>query len=460
MATSHISNAQAPVQSSTTHNSELSAELRRHEERLAERLKSQPELCRYEERIMERPAAPADLKADAGERTTRKYPAKPNPLPSDTLLEAGRIWLHRQQERQKVRTIENNDLQLRTLLRFFGDLPLVEFHVGHFEHYQAERSKRVAASSVNKELNALSQILRLAGLWSAIRDRYRPLPPGEPKAVKIFTAEEQTRLYRTLRGNPMLELAEIVFTITHNTTASGCELRLLRLRDLELEASPPRIHIPIEATKNSVRPRTIPLNEEGLNAFHRAVARAKKLGSHYPESYLFPLRVNRALYDSRKPASRSWLNKQTLYLRKLTGIKNVTPHVFRHLAVTELLEKGAPEQTVVALAGRVGKKMFEVYGHARIQAKADAVQLLAGQDVVPAKLSKASSASPDLTHPSVQAEIQRQVQLALQTQYAISAPARQEATSQPHHAAGSTFLSNSTYRFALNLQKASPKEAR
>ena len=99
-----------------------------------------------------------------------------------------------------------------------------------------------------------------------------------PKAVRIFTTAEQDRICRALKENP-LDLAEIVFTITHNTTGSGCELRLLRLRDLELTSETPKIHIPREATKNSVRPRTIPPNEGALEAFKRAVARAKRLGS-------------------------------------------------------------------------------------------------------------------------------------------------------------------------------------
>jgi hypothetical protein len=61
---------------------------------------------------------------------------------------------------------------------------------------------------------------------------------------KIFTGAEQERIFRALRSDPHLEIGDIVFTITRNTTASGCELRGLRLNNLELEADPPRIHIP------------------------------------------------------------------------------------------------------------------------------------------------------------------------------------------------------------------------
>jgi hypothetical protein len=70
------------------------------------------------------------------------------------------------------------------------------------------------------------------------------------------------------------------------------------------------VSIPPDAAKNSVRPRTIPLNGEAVEAFTRALERAKRLGSRYPEQYLFPFRVNRSLYDPGKPSSKSWLRKQ------------------------------------------------------------------------------------------------------------------------------------------------------
>ena len=196
-----------------------------------------------------------------------------------------------------------------------------------------------------------------------------------------------------------------------------CELRGLQLRHLELETDPPRVHIPPESTKNNIRPRTIPLNADALKAFQRAAERARKLGCHYPEDYLFPFRTNRALWNPKRPASKSWLRKQVDYLREVTGIDHITPHIFRHLAVTELLEQGAPEQTVVSLAGWVGRKMFEVYCHPRMEAKAEAVELVGKSGLKAAKpmipLPAPQLAKPNLTHPAIKAEIDRQVEFAL-----------------------------------------------
>ncbi len=106
---------------------------------------------------------------------------------------------------------------------------------------------------------------------------------------RIFTADEQLRILKVLKTNPLLDFADIIFTITKNTTASGTELRYLRLRNIELEATPPRIHIPLEATKNNFRPRTIPLNTELGCLPACCLDEPRRQDLHYPEDFLFPL---------------------------------------------------------------------------------------------------------------------------------------------------------------------------
>lgn len=311
-------------------------------------------------------------------------------LSSAGLFEACNIWVAGKISKGRLpKTLECCVGQTRMLQRFFGDIPLKDFHAGSFKAYQFARiegaghfadengnPRPVGISAVNHELNALQQILRRAGLWDNIKDFYAPLPDVAWKPPKTFTAREQERVFETSGNDPNLELFDIVSRITRNTTASGCELRGLRHRNLELTLNPPRIHIPPDATKNDIRPRTIPLNEEGLDAFLRATERANKLGSYQSYHYLFPFRVNRRTWDPMRPASKSWLRKQTEKMRTATGIEHVRPHAFRHLAVTELLESGVPEGTVIAIAGWVSRKMIETYSHARIEAKAQAVAVL------------------------------------------------------------------------------------
>lgn len=287
--------------------------------------------------------------------------------------------------RLKPKSIESAQGQANALIRFFGDIPINEIHAGSLVAYQEDRSKTACASTVNHELALLKKILKKAAvmvdgvrsnLWEPLAEDYSPLKAKDWAPPKTFTVQEEQRIFDHAASDPNLALAHIVFTITRNTTASGCELRGLRLRHLELNAHPPRIHVPPDSTKNDIRPRVIPLNDEGLAAVKLAVDRAARLGSHRPEHYLFPFRVNRAHWDPNRQASRSWLRKQVTRLRRESGVPHLKPHAFRHLAVTELLEAGVPEQTVIALAGWVGRKMIETYSHSRIEAKNEAVRML------------------------------------------------------------------------------------
>src|SRR5262249_43263830 len=69
-----------------------------------------------------------------------------------------------------------------------------------------------------------------------------------------------------------------------------------------------------------------------------------------------------------------------------TDIKDLTSplhglrfHDLRHQAVTELAEKGTPEQTIVGIAGHVSRRMLEHYSHARLAAKREALNSLTSQ---------------------------------------------------------------------------------
>ena len=61
----------------------------------------------------------------------------------------------------------------------------------------------------------------------------------------------------------------------------------------------------------------------------------------------------------------------------------------RHLCITELAERGAPDQTIMALAGHVSQRMLEHYSHIRMDAKREAVDsLLEPRSQQPVRSSK------------------------------------------------------------------------
>ena len=311
-----------------------------------------------------------------------KGPYQPPISKSMTLAQAGEVWLSlKLRNCAKPKTIECGKGHLKALLGFFGDTCLYQINAGALVAYQAKRSKSVGPSTVNHELNALSQILRQAALWGPLSDYYSPLKEPEWHKPTTFTSAEQHSIFSNAKCDPDLELAEIVFVIMRNTGLRSSELRRARHRDLDLDSSPPTFHVTGDPSEHDIVPRVIPLNDHAEDAFGRAQKRAvrlTKLTSLYPEQYIFPFRVNRALWDARRPASKGWLRKQTQILRERTGLRHLRPGLWRDQLCAEMLEKGVKPENVIGVMGRVSGKMIEAHKHKSLEAKQEALGLALG----------------------------------------------------------------------------------
>src|SRR5687767_13365256 len=93
---------------------------------------------------------------------------------------------------------------------------------------------------------------------------------------------------------------------------------------------------------------------------------------HLPASARFPFGKNH-LWDPDRPISTlkaSWQN-----VRAKAGV-TARFHDLRHTAITNLCESGAPEATVMAIAGHVSRKMLERYAHIRTESKREAVEAI------------------------------------------------------------------------------------
>jgi integrase len=305
------------------------------------------------------------------------------PLAPDTPLEkAFAIYLQRRHLQLKPRTLENYRFHFRYLVKFFGrERPLSSLHEGHFRDYQKWRSTegenrgRAGASCINHELNALAQVLALADLWHPISKYYERLPESNWAPPRVLTAEEEERFFRFASQRPVWKTACFASLLTANTTISGCELRALRLTHLRLQENPPVIRV-AGPVKNQHRVRGVPLNEVAVRAAQELLKVAKEHGSCEPHHYLIAYRVKRGLYDPERPASSCFIRAAFKKIASAAGLPWVTPTCFRHQAITKLLECGAPDETVRAIAGHVSEKAMRYYSHIRVEAKKVAVDRL------------------------------------------------------------------------------------
>lgn len=70
----------------------------------------------------------------------------------------------------------------------------------------------------------------------------------------------------------------------------------------------------------------------------------------------------------RAASARHWRS-----LSAEAGLKGLRFHDLRHHAITKLCEAGAPEATIMSMAGHVSRAMLEHYSHIRLEAKRTAI---------------------------------------------------------------------------------------
>jgi integrase len=101
--------------------------------------------------------------------------------------------------------------------------------------------------------------------------------------------------------------------------------------------------------------------------------RSLKLGGDDSNNYVFPACENGHLDWSC--SQRSWRSAW----RSLTAaaeLKGLRFHDMRHQCITELAENGNADQTIMAIAGHLSRRMLEHYSHIRLDAKRRALDSL------------------------------------------------------------------------------------
>src|SRR5262249_34943918 len=127
---------------------------------------------------------------------------------------------------------------------------------------------------------------RKARLWARIRDdeNYKPLKEKKSGPGRALSHEEEQRLFSNAQENLYWSAAYYAAIVAANTTMRGCELKALRLCDVDLVDR--IVRIPKSKTEDGCR--DIPLNDAAVGALKQLLKRAALLGAKEPKHYLFP----------------------------------------------------------------------------------------------------------------------------------------------------------------------------
>jgi integrase len=362
------------------------------------------------------------------------------PLDSSlTFAAAAPKWLKQHRRYIKPNTLRNYQAAAKLLAGFFGSIRLQEITVDHFRRYQEVRGENACAHSVNGELGVLQMILKQAGEWKRIEEFYEPLPVPRRRAGHSISSEQESLLREVALSRPKWALAARCMALMLSTTMGFGELRQLRRKDVDMQR---RCITVREGAKNEHRERTIPLNSSAHEAMAWILDRWRKLGGSSEEHYILPHRPRRPegpwLMDEPMTAITSAFGA----IRKAAGLPKFRIYDCRVQAITKLLSNPAVSpQVSKEIAGHISQAMQDRYSIQQFDTKKAALDALEDPFSRPPEAMPpvpASSAPMDFTHAMFQAEIARQIALALQERFptavAPDTPAREKRTRRRRNA--------------------------
>jgi integrase len=260
-------------------------------------------------------------------------------------------------------------------------LLLCDIDAPRIASYQAKRKvEKASARTLNKELQVLRMILKKHKLWANLQGDVKFERESDEIGTAV-TAEQESGLLAACDSNPMLRA---VVTLALNTTMRDHEVKRLRWRQIDLFD---RVLTVGKSKTDAGTGRMIPLNADATKAL---AGWAEHFPERKPEDYVFPAcenaRIDTANPDySRVDPSRPVKSWRTAWrhARKAAWLQ-VRFHDLRHTAITKLAESPASDETIMAIAGHVSRKMLEHYSHIRMAAKRAAVDAISSRQPEPA----------------------------------------------------------------------------
>jgi integrase len=285
--------------------------------------------------------------------------------------QAGRIG------RFSANTVVADRRALRHLLPAFGSTLLSDTTADDIARYQAKRLEQGAEGrTVNMEVTALRQILRRHGLWLSLAEdaakREIPLTLSERRDIgKALTPDEEARLLAATEQTD--SACHTATLLALNTAMRRDEIRKLRWGQIDWEKRTLTVG---KAKTPEGSGRVIPLNP---TAFTALVRWAGRFPEAKPEHYVFPWCESRHVDPTR--ATKGWRTAWRNALKR-AGVR-CRFHDLRVTCITKLSEGQASDQTIMAIAGHVSRRMLEHYSRIRMDAKRAALEAIARQPQTP-----------------------------------------------------------------------------
>ncbi|MGC2212678.1 MAG: tyrosine-type recombinase/integrase [Silvibacterium sp.] len=262
----------------------------------------------------------------------------------------------------------------------FGKLLLSDIQPSHISKYQRERQKEGASGrTINIEVGLIRQVMIHHRMWHAISPDVRMLREREDIG-RSLTADEEVNLLAAAKKSVSRSLYPAILLSIH-TGLRNEELRLLQWRQIDFLKE----EVAVGKSKTAGgEGRIVPLSDTALACLKEWRG---KFPDVLPEHYVFPSEryglhgkegtfggvVKVYSFDPETPIA-GWKSSWTT-CRSMAKI-SCRWHDMRHTFISRCGENRIADQTLLALADQLSRKVLERYSHARNESKRAAVKML------------------------------------------------------------------------------------
>jgi integrase len=201
------------------------------------------------------------------------------------------------------------------------------------------------------EVGLLRRVMKRNKQWMRVGEDVVSLPE-QPKPARVLTVSEKRAFLNLAGSKPEWEIAYHASVVALNTTMRACEIRGLRVGDVNLFEK--TLTVKRQTTKTDAGARVIPLTNAAVISLSRMFERirlfCKELNAEY---FVFPGCEHGNVDATRQ--MKGWRSAWRA-LTRAAGLKGLRFHDLRHQAVTELAELGLSDQTIMSIAGHVSKE--------------------------------------------------------------------------------------------------------
>ncbi len=237
-------------------------------------------------------------------------------------------------------------------------------------HVQALKRRKLATTTVNKNLKQLRSILRTAQRWGVIDKplKFRGVkqPDKHPRFYDFGEYRLLTRAARRLSpetyaavrlgGDAGLRLGEIIGLRWSNVRF---DRRKLYICDNLVKARDEPGGWVIRQPKGG-RPRWVPIS----GPLEKALKAIVRRGEHVITT------------NTGRIATPNVLRRRLATAQRHAGLKNCGPHILRHTFCSQLVLRGVHVRTIQKLAGHANLSTTEVYMHLISEVEEDAIRRL------------------------------------------------------------------------------------